>query len=111
MNTAIKKGMRVRVFNQVSDNFTGIVRAINKKTARVEAEDKYPPFTNHPNARCEDQYERETFLVPFCDLTILYDAPSVGARGSSTASGASSENLSVPAPLAVGPVAEEETHD
>jgi hypothetical protein len=76
MNPTFKKGMRVRVFNQVSDNFAGIIRAVNKRTARVEADSKYAPFTNHPYARNEDT-EREQFLVPFRDLTVLEDGPSV----------------------------------
>lgn len=67
----LKKGMRVRVFNHAGEDFTAVVRAVNKTTARVECEDKYPPFTNHLPARNEDNYDHEAILVPFRDVTII----------------------------------------
>lgn len=65
-------GDAVEVFNQVSDNWNGVIVALNKKTARVRA-DCLPSgraaliFTDHKDARSgkvSDEY-----LVPFHDLT------------------------------------------
>lgn len=55
-------GMRVLVFNHVSNDFTGIVTAINKKCVRVRCDEPIPPFTNHPEAR---EPREDEFLVPW----------------------------------------------
>lgn len=62
-----KRGMRVEVFNQVSNNFTGTIIALNRRTVRVRA-DKPVPFTNHPEARTD--HEGEDYLVPYGDLRL-----------------------------------------
>lgn len=72
MSEHFKKGERVKVFNQVSRDWIGIVEAVNKYTYRISVE-RLPSgnlptvFTHHRSTR-EEKAEAE-YLVPFMDAT------------------------------------------
>lgn len=56
------RGLRVLIFNEVSDDFTGTIQAMNKKCARIRHDERISPFTLHPEARAPRDDE---FLVPW----------------------------------------------
>lgn len=57
-------GMRVKIFNQVSDDFHGHIEALNKRTARIKVDEKIQPFTEHLDAR--EPYDDGWYkLVPY----------------------------------------------
>lgn len=65
-------GRRVSVFNQLGDNFTGVITAINKRTARVRPDAKYRAVGIFANHRSVYRVESDCieFLVPFNDCTL-----------------------------------------